>query len=290
MIGGTIGTPRNTSPPADIIVDAIRPPTRPVRRPTDPWIRHLHEPGWSTLAVLSRNQLLMYQDVVDPALRSHPPASTVEETRPRRSRHDVLVHVRVRGLLRIRAALFDMVQMMDGNAGADDATVMVTISFDDQWMVRYLDVNIDFDAVLKYKAERDAGIPYPYRYTVDVVSIIEKPQQIPAPTNTIDPPDRRNIDNGGDAVMAKKKKKGHGGLKFMAFIVVVVVLIVAISKGSKTETGQRILGNRQDRRLENTKLTPRFGFAAAKLRDNRRIDVQLRRIDHRHHFDEKRIH
>lgn len=67
-------------------------------------------------------------------------------------------------------------------------------------------------------------------------------------------------------MMAKKKKKGHGGLKFMAFIVVVAVLIVGITKGSKTEIGQRITGGREDRRLENTRLTPRFGFASAKVR------------------------
>lgn len=64
----------------------------------------------------------------------------------------------------------------------------------------------------------------------------------------------------------KKKKKGHGGLKFMAFVVVVVMLIVGISKGAKTEVGQRITGHRQDRRVENTRLTPRFGFASAKVR------------------------
>jgi hypothetical protein len=67
-------------------------------------------------------------------------------------------------------------------------------------------------------------------------------------------------------MMAKKKKKGHGGLKFMAFIVVVVVLIIGITKGSKTEMGQRITGGREDRRLENTRLTPRFGFASAKVK------------------------
>jgi hypothetical protein len=66
--------------------------------------------------------------------------------------------------------------------------------------------------------------------------------------------------------MMAKKKKRHGGLKFMAFVVVMVVLIIAISKGSKTEIGQRITGNRDDHRLENTRLTPRFGFAAAKVR------------------------
>ena len=63
----------------------------------------------------------------------------------------------------------------------------------------------------------------------------------------------------------KKKKKSHGGLKFMAFVVVVVMLIVGISKGAKTEVGQRISGHREDRRVEKTRLTPRFGFASAKV-------------------------
>lgn len=66
-------------------------------------------------------------------------------------------------------------------------------------------------------------------------------------------------------MMAKKKKKGHGGLKFLAFIVVVASLIIGITKGAKTELGQRITGGREDRRLENTRLTPRFGFASAKV-------------------------
>jgi hypothetical protein len=66
--------------------------------------------------------------------------------------------------------------------------------------------------------------------------------------------------------MAKKKKKSHGGLKFMAFVVVAVMLIVGVSKGTKTEVGQRITGHREDRRLENTRVTPRFGFASAKVR------------------------
>jgi hypothetical protein len=66
--------------------------------------------------------------------------------------------------------------------------------------------------------------------------------------------------------MMAKKKKGHGGLKFMAFVAVVVLLIVGLSKGAKTEVGQRITGQREDRRLENTRLTPRFGFASAKVR------------------------
>ena len=63
----------------------------------------------------------------------------------------------------------------------------------------------------------------------------------------------------------KKKKKGHGGLKFMAFVVVVVMLIGGVSKGTKTEVGQRITGHFEDRRVENTRLTPRFGFASAKV-------------------------
>jgi hypothetical protein len=66
--------------------------------------------------------------------------------------------------------------------------------------------------------------------------------------------------------MAKKKKKKHGGLKFLAFLVIVGALITSVETGSKTELGQRILGNREDQRIERTRLTPRFGFAAAKVR------------------------
>lgn len=66
--------------------------------------------------------------------------------------------------------------------------------------------------------------------------------------------------------MAHKRKRGHGGLKFMAFLVTIPVVIVVITTTSHTELGQRLLGNREDQRLEHTALTPRFGFASASLR------------------------
>jgi hypothetical protein len=64
----------------------------------------------------------------------------------------------------------------------------------------------------------------------------------------------------------KKKKKGHGGLKFMAFIVIVALLILGVRTGGKTEIGQRVMGHREDHRLSQTALTPRFAFASAHLR------------------------
>jgi hypothetical protein len=64
----------------------------------------------------------------------------------------------------------------------------------------------------------------------------------------------------------KKKKKGHGGLKFLAFLFVTGMLITTIVVGGKTEVGQRIMGNREDHRLERTTLTPRFGYASATVR------------------------
>ncbi|MBK5333794.1 MAG: hypothetical protein JJD93_17590 [Ilumatobacteraceae bacterium] len=60
-----------------------------------------------------------------------------------------------------------------------------------------------------------------------------------------------------------KKKKGHGGLKFLVFLAIVATLIVTIKIGVGTEAGQRIVGNREERRIEHTSLTPRFAFAAA---------------------------
>ena len=65
--------------------------------------------------------------------------------------------------------------------------------------------------------------------------------------------------------MTKKKKKGHGGLKFLVFLVIVATLITTIKIGVGTEVGQRIVGQREDRRVERTSLTPRFAFAAATL-------------------------
>ena len=66
--------------------------------------------------------------------------------------------------------------------------------------------------------------------------------------------------------MAHKRKRGHGGLKFLAFLFTVTLVIVAISTTGQTEFGQRLFGNREDHRLERTALTPRFGFASARLR------------------------
>jgi hypothetical protein len=66
--------------------------------------------------------------------------------------------------------------------------------------------------------------------------------------------------------MAYKRKKSHGGLKFLGVIVALVITIVVTVKATGTEVGQRVLGNREDLRLEHTALTPRFGFASASVR------------------------
>ena len=65
--------------------------------------------------------------------------------------------------------------------------------------------------------------------------------------------------------MTKKKKKGHGGLKFLAFLAMVAALITTIKIGVGTEVGQRVVGQREDLRVERTSLTPRFAYAAATL-------------------------
>ncbi len=184
VIGGTIGTPQNTSPPTDGVVDEHSMYLPGVLQ-TDPWTRQPHEAGWSLLALLSPHELLMYQDVFDPALRSQHPKSVAKE-----KRHEIPVTTYTYGFAfgkfyESAPRLFEMVKLMDGNAAAD-ASVTVTISLDEQWMVRYLDVNVDLQAVLEYKAERDVETPYPYRYTIDVVSITDAPPDIAVPANTVD--------------------------------------------------------------------------------------------------------
>jgi hypothetical protein len=61
----------------------------------------------------------------------------------------------------------------------------------------------------------------------------------------------------------KKRKKGHGGLKFLAIVGLSITVVVV---GGKSEFGQRLTGKREDRRLERTALTPRFAYSAATLR------------------------
>lgn len=62
------------------------------------------------------------------------------------------------------------------------------------------------------------------------------------------------------------KKKSHGGLKFLAFLAVVGSMIAAVKIGSGTEAGQRVLGHRQDRRVDAHPLIPRFAYASAQVK------------------------
>ena len=65
--------------------------------------------------------------------------------------------------------------------------------------------------------------------------------------------------------MAHKKKRKRGGLKFLAVLFVVGAMIVVVSTTRDTELMQRVTGNREDRRVERTTVTPRFEFASATL-------------------------
>lgn len=183
IIGGTIGTPQSISPPQELVFDE-RSMYAAGAASTDPWTR---SPAVTTSASakLSKGDVYMYQDVIDPALRAQRPAEVVDEVR-----HDVPVTTysykfAFGTFYESAPRLFDLVHMMDGNA-ADDADVRVTISIDEHWMVRYLDVELDHKSVLDHRAELDAGNQYRYRYTVDVLSITETPASIPVPTNTVD--------------------------------------------------------------------------------------------------------
>ena len=118
VIGGTIGTPHSTSAPTDAVVDEHS-MYLPGALQTDPWTRQSHEAGWSLLALLSPHVLLMYQDVIDPALRSQHPKSVASETR-----HEIPVTTQTYAFefgkfYEVGPRLFEMVKVMDGNAAAD---------------------------------------------------------------------------------------------------------------------------------------------------------------------------
>jgi hypothetical protein len=186
VIGGTIGTPHNVMPPYDVFVDEQL-SYEPGETATAPWIRTPHGPGWIDQEVLRPDMVLMYQDVIDPTLRTQPPASVINETV-----HEIPVTTysytfTFGDFYESAPRLFELFHVVDGNADPD-ASVSVTVSLDEQWMVRYLDVNVDYHSVLDHRAKHDVGISYPYRYTMEVIKTTDTPDAVTMPANAVDPP------------------------------------------------------------------------------------------------------
>ena len=157
----------------------------PGRAESDPWTRQPYAPGWRSQRIFNPDAILMYQDVIDPTLRNEAPTSVQSETR-----HDTPVTTysytfAFADSYESAPSLFELFRVVDGNADPD-AMVNVTISLDDQWIVRYLDVDVDYHSVLEHRAKSDVGAQYPYRYTMDVIKVTNKPDPVDIPTNTVD--------------------------------------------------------------------------------------------------------
>jgi hypothetical protein len=129
----------------------------------------------------------MYQDVIDPTLRAEHPTSVVNETRHETPVSTYSYTFEFGEFYESAPRLFELFSVVDGNAAAD-AEVNVTVSLDEQWMVRYLDVNVDFHSVLDHRSKKDVGTPYPYRYTIDVVETTDAPETVSVPVNAVDAP------------------------------------------------------------------------------------------------------
>ncbi|MGZ4765344.1 MAG: hypothetical protein ACXV6M_06760 [Ilumatobacteraceae bacterium] len=185
IIGGTISTPHSTSPPVQQVVDE-KATYEPGATAADPWIRTPHTSAiWS--AVLSKGEIYMYQDVFDLALRSQRPSTVVHEVRHGADVTTYTYNFTFGKFYESAPHVFNLARAIDGNA-ADDAKVTVTVSLDDQWMVRYLDVDVDHASVLEHRAKVDVGTKYPYRLTIDLISITDKPAPITIPIHVVDTP------------------------------------------------------------------------------------------------------
>jgi hypothetical protein len=183
IIGGSIGTAQSTAPTEELIVDE-QATYAPGQTPADAWTRTAHDTG-AEVSVLSRNEVRMYQDVVDPALRAQQPAKTLHEVR-----HGIPVttyeYATTFGqFYEVAPHLYDFASALDGNA-ADDAAVTITLSFDEQWVVRYVDVAVDFHSVIDHIAKANPAHRYPYRISVDVISTTDQPEAVVIPTITAD--------------------------------------------------------------------------------------------------------
>jgi hypothetical protein len=183
IVAGKIGPPVAPSSPSEVFVD-LQATYQRGTADTDPWVRTPLVPGSRADAILNRSDIRMYQDVFDPVLRAQVPSSVVDE-----NRRDVAVTTYTYkfafgSFYESAPRLFEWARSMEGNA-ADDASVTVTISLDEQMLVRYLDVTLDYGAVIDHVAN-DAGT-YRYRSTFELNSTAEASAPLAIPTNVVDP-------------------------------------------------------------------------------------------------------
>jgi hypothetical protein len=182
IVNGTIGPPVAPSAPKEVFVDEQWTYQRGTAE-TDPWVRTPLQPASRAEAVLNHSDIRMYQDVFDPALRSQKPVSVVNETRYEVPVTTYTYTFAFGDFYESAPRLFDWVRSMEGNA-ADDATVTVAVSLDDQMLVRYLDVDLDYSAVIdKVQAGHDGT--YHYRSTYELTSIAGA-TTVAIPTNVVD--------------------------------------------------------------------------------------------------------
>jgi len=186
IVDGKIGSPLVPTPPKEVLVDRQWTYQQGAVA-TDPWVRTPIVPGSRAAAVLSRSDIRMYQDVIDPLLRSQQPATVVDETR---NDVDVTTYTYAFALgdfYESAPRLFEWARSMEGNA-SDDAPVTVTISLDEQMIVRYLDVNLDYSAVIDHVGDDDDLVEtYRYRSTFELTSTADAAATVEIPPNAVDP-------------------------------------------------------------------------------------------------------
>src|ERR1700741_621949 len=143
--GDKIGTPQSTAPTRELVM-AQQSTYAPGATPSDAWTRHPHSPA-SPLIVLSRTEVLMYQDVIGPTLRNQQPSEVISEVRHETPVTTYTYSMTYGDFYECAPTVFELARRVDGNA-ADDAEVTITVSLDSKWVVRYLDVNVDYHSVL----------------------------------------------------------------------------------------------------------------------------------------------
>ncbi|HEY7626609.1 MAG TPA: hypothetical protein VH761_06055 [Ilumatobacteraceae bacterium] len=183
ILGGNIGTAKSTAPTQELIVDRTA-FYRPGPTPADAWTRIPHVASVPP-SILSPRRIPMYQDVIDPTLRSQTPTTVVHEVRNGADVTTYFYKIPLGELYASAPTVFEMMRDLDGTA-ADDAPVTIAISLDEHWMVRYLDIALDYQAVLDHTTDADPDATYFYRYTIDVLSITDTPEPFALPSNVVD--------------------------------------------------------------------------------------------------------
>ncbi len=139
-------------------------------------------PRWWANTGAQTGDVWMYQDLIDQSLRRVTPESVEAGTFGAVPVTIYAWEIPFEEIYESAPFVFKRFDVLDGNA-EPDSTVSLTISVDEQGVVRVVDIQLELASVIEHATAQADGSRYPYGYRVELDSLDDSAPTITVPTN-----------------------------------------------------------------------------------------------------------